>query len=467
MALRKPSKTKNISPRPSQRAAPTDERITSATVALADCVAHERNYNRHPDSQVADIAESLQTFGQVKPVVVQLRGDGKYNIIAGHGVTLGARKLGWDKIEARIVPASWSKTKALAYLAADNELAKRGDPDQAQLAKIVADIAQAEGEAIAKLAAGDAKALRDLMAQANPIEETADAGELIDKAAELQKKWNVQRGDLWQCGKHRILCGDSTNADDVARVMQGEKAQYCFTSPPYGIDLDYEKGDSLQKLITLIAGIIKSIDSVIDSGYATMNYSDVFRKGDGGFTLMSGYYDEQFKKYSWWLRGNRVWFKPFGRLALSYATSTTMNLREWEYVRTWRKGNGAEKHREHGLTARGVWKTFGDDAIISDWKKFDDTTEKTTHQAAFPVVLPIVGIRAYTDAGNIVFEPFLGSGTTLVACEQTGRIGRGIEIEPRYVAVSLERLSLLGLECKRIESDNVKSNGKASTRRKK
>ena len=456
MALRKPSKTKNISPRPSQRAAPTDERITSATVALADCVAHERNYNRHPDSQVADIAESLQTFGQVKPVVVQLRGDGKYNIIAGHGVTLGARKLGWDKIEARIVPASWSKTKALAYLAADNELAKRGDPDQAQLAKIVADIAQAEGEAIAKLAAGDAKALRDLMAQANPIEETADAGELIDKAAELQKKWNVQRGDLWQCGKHRILCGDSTNAEDVARVMQGDLCELVITDPPYGVSYadknkflnaispgnriqteiknDHESKDKTQELWRNAFG---QMARVMEPGAVV--YCFMPQGGDQMMMMMMmmGAGIEPRHELIW-LKNNHV----LGRADYAYKHEPILYA--------WKDGG----HKYYGGFQTSIIE-------IAKPQKSD------LHPTTKPVELIQRLVNNSSNQDGIIFDLFIGSGTTLVACEQTGRIGRGIEIEPRYVAVSLERLSLLGLECKRIESDNVKSNGKASTRRKK
>ena len=456
MALRKPSKTKNISPRPSQRAAPTDERITSATVALADCVAHERNYNRHPDSQVADIAESLQTFGQVKPVVVQLRGDGKYNIIAGHGVTLGARKLGWDKIEARIVPASWSKTKALAYLAADNELAKRGDPDQAQLAKIVADIAQAEGEAIAKLAAGDAKALRDLMAQANPTEETADAGELMDKAAELQKKWNVQRGDLWQCGKHRILCGDSTNAEDVARVMQGDLCELVITDPPYGVSYadknkflnaispgnriqteiknDHESKDKTQELWRNAFG---QMARVMEPGAVV--YCFMPQGGDQMMMMMMmmGAGIEPRHELIW-LKNNHV----LGRADYAYKHEPILYA--------WKDGG----HKYYGGFQTSIIE-------IAKPQKSD------LHPTTKPVELIQRLVNNSSNQDGIIFDLFIGSGTTLVACEQTGRIGRGIEIEPRYVAVSLERLSLLGLECKRIESDNVKSNGKSKARRKK
>jgi len=116
-----------------------------------------------------------------------------------------------------------------------------------------------------------------------------------------------------------------------------------------------------------------------------------------------------------------------------------MNLREWEYVRTWRKGRGKEKLREHGMTLRGVWQTFGDKPIIPDWKHFDTTTDKDIHPAAFPVVLPVTGIRCYTDENAVIFEPFSGSGTTIIAAEMTGRACYAIEISPQYCDVAVTR----------------------------
>ena len=92
---------------------------------------------------------------------------------------------------------------------------------------------EAEGEALARLAAGEQAALDAILNAGSATEETVDAGELVDKAAELQKKWNVARGDVWEIGRHRLMCGDSTSAEDVQTLMQGERAAITFTSPPY------------------------------------------------------------------------------------------------------------------------------------------------------------------------------------------------------------------------------------------
>jgi DNA modification methylase len=431
--------------------------IISAVIALADCTAHERNYNRHPDSQVADIAESLQTFGQVKPIVVHAQANGKYAIIAGQGVALGARKLGWERIEARVLPAQWSKTKALAYLAADNELARRGDPDQAQLAQIVKDIADAEGEALAKLAAGDANALRDLLRVASPVEETADAGELLDKAAELQKKWNIQRGDLWQCGKHRILCGDCTDKDSVNKLMGSALATVCFTDPPYGVQIgaknrllnsvlnpgrnsadiesDSLDADSLYKMLLQAFTVARSVMSDCCSVFVCSPQG-----GSLGLMMMMMMRDAELtvRHVLNWVKNSPTF--SVGRLDYDYQHEPIL----FTWTKTHKRIKGGQFHSS-------IWNV-------------DKPRASKEHPTMKPVELPTNAILNHSELDDIVYEPFLGSGTTLVACEQTGRIGRGIEIEPKYVAVALERLSLLGLECKRVEpaltACNVESNGK-------
>ena len=213
------------------KATPIENRV----VALDTLTPHARNYNRHGDAQLADLRESLRQFGQVRSVVVQADKSGKrYTIVAGHGIAEAARAEGYTELRADVIPHNWSETRVLAYLAADNELGKHADPDADQLAAIVRDVMEAEGEALARLAAGEQSALDAILNAGNATEETADVGELVDKAAELQKKWNVARGDVWQIGKHRLMCGDSTSADDVATLMQGETfiPFLCF-DPPY------------------------------------------------------------------------------------------------------------------------------------------------------------------------------------------------------------------------------------------
>jgi len=210
-------------------------RVENVTLPASALVPHERNYNRHSDAQINDLRESLRQFGQVRSIVVQPRGK-KFVIVAGHGIAQAAQAEGLTQLRADVIPAAWSQTRVLAYLAADNELARHGDPDQDQLAAIVREVMESEGEALARLAAGEQSALDALLAQANKQEETADVGELIDKAAELQKKWQCVKGDIWTAAGHYWICGDSRDFgtwEKLLRAAQVEKVNGVFTSPPY------------------------------------------------------------------------------------------------------------------------------------------------------------------------------------------------------------------------------------------
>ena len=134
--------------------------IENRVIALDALTPHARNYNRHSAAQIADLRESLRQFGQVRSVVVQSDKSGKrYTIVAGHGIAQAAQAEGYTELRADVIPHSWSETRVLAYLAADNELGKHADPDADQLAAIVREVMEAEGEALARLAAGEQAAL--------------------------------------------------------------------------------------------------------------------------------------------------------------------------------------------------------------------------------------------------------------------------------------------------------------------
>lgn len=149
-----------------------DEQITNLRIALADFQAHPRNYNEHPEAQIAELAESLKLFGQPKPVVVW-----KGYIVAGHGVFLAAQRLKWAELDARRLPDGWPEYKVTAYLAADNELARGASPNLLGLAQLAQEIRQ-EDEAMARLAAGGEDGLRRLAELvAGPLEGMIPDGE--------------------------------------------------------------------------------------------------------------------------------------------------------------------------------------------------------------------------------------------------------------------------------------------------
>ena len=171
--------------------------ITNQLVPVAGCKPHPENYNRHDDWQIEDLRLSLKKFGQVRSIVVQDAGDGSFLLVAGHGVHEAARRERFADLRADVIPEGWTPAQVLAYLAADNQLARHGMPDEAQLAAIVAQVeAEADAE-LARLAAGGEERMQQLLAEARKIDPAEDPGAQIDKAEELQEKWKTELGQLW------------------------------------------------------------------------------------------------------------------------------------------------------------------------------------------------------------------------------------------------------------------------------
>jgi len=171
--------------------------ITHQSIPVTACRPHPENYNRHEESQIEDLRLSLREFGQVRSIVVQDAGDGTFLLVAGHGVHEAARREKLADIKADVIPVDWQPERVLAYLAADNELARHGLPDEAQLAAIVARIEAEAGEELARLAAGGEAEMKALLAKARAGEVPEDPGPQIDKADELRKKWGTELGQLW------------------------------------------------------------------------------------------------------------------------------------------------------------------------------------------------------------------------------------------------------------------------------
>jgi len=225
-----------------------------------------------------------------------------------------------------------------------------------------------------------------------------------DRAAELREKWDVKTGDLWQLGDHRLLCGDSTKSHDVARVMQGENANLCLTDPPYGLGdtksckNNYDEyDDSKENLINLIAGflpIAKKISNVV-----------VITPGNSNQHL--------YTKPTWIM----AWFTPAGTGRGPWGFCCWQPILCYGKDPKLAKGKGSHP-----------------DAIVHT-----ESAEKLGHPCSKPIGFWEWLMKRTSEEGEFVYEPFSGSGTTIIACENLGRKCRAIELSPAYVAVTLER----------------------------
>lgn len=246
----------------------------------------------------------------------------------------------------------------------------------------------------------------------NPNPPTADAEPQIDRAAELNEKWQVKTGDLWQIGEHRLLCGDSTKREDVERVMQGEKAGAIITDPPYGMKLNAD---------------YSSLTS--DKSFGKGRHHEPVIGDDKPFDA-SAVIGCDCKEQFW-----------FGADYYAKTLGDTENTGAWL---VWDKRLTESADLMYGSCFELVWskQKHKRDILRHKWAGFFTEGEKRdfTHPTEKPVSLisDLIGLCADAD---IFYEPFCGSGTTMVACQNLSRKCRAIEISPNYCAVILERMA--------------------------
>lgn len=394
-------------------------KIINGLIPLAHIQAHPDNYNKHPVRQVEQLRASLRKFGQVRSIVVQaLARGGKYLCVAGHGLVEAARGENIISLRADILPSNWPPHKVKAYLVADNEHARHSEIDEAQLAVLVNDLATVDDSYLQAMAF----TASDLAKLNSANGDLADAEPQIDRAAELLKVWKVKRGDLWRIGDHRLLCGDSTVREDVKRVMGGDTCG-TLTDPPYGVGFDYAASswDDAATNDNLTNVVIPDCPKPL---VYTCGKRHLLRE-------MQRWTDHNLKLLAW--------NKKFSMTRSGLGGADT-----WEIVLV------VDPDTKHSTlpTTHMEFMTDREPGLLEG------------HPCPKPIEL--FSHLAKHLLTEYVYDPFLGSGTTLVACQNLNRKGRAIEISPAYVSVALQRMAdaFPGIEIERVESnDKAKRKG--------
>jgi hypothetical protein len=436
---------------------------------------HPRNYNRHPQKQIDRIAASLRTFGQRKPITTW-RG----YVLTGHGVYEAAKALEWPAIWREPCPEEWSEAQALAWLAADNELGRLAEPDEAQLAAILEEARQ-EDAALLEAMGYDEQEFAGLLARVNGGQRVKeDAAEKDDPRPALIARWGVESGQLWALGEyHRLICGDCTDPETWRRVMGGERAHLGVTSPPYAVGKEYETGVSFDQHLALLRGMAdRALECIEPGGFLFVNFGEIASNAHAGpltgsarqcvYPISKDYWTIFHEERRMDLYASRIWYKPFHRLQQPFWTYHTSipHHQEWETLWTWQLPGDPSalvqsylEHLHRLLAATPAdeweriwtWRTPGgagdqvqdwDISVQAVWDTRNEATDDkplTRHVAAFPVCLPERAIRAHSAPLAIVWEPFSGSGTTLMACHNWYRRCRAAELDPGNVAVTLQR----------------------------
>lgn len=382
-------------------------------------IPYINNARTHSKEQVTRLASSIKEFGFINPVIT----DGEHGILAGHGRIMAAKQLGIKQVPC-ISAAYLTEAQKKAYILADNRLPMDAGWDN-DLLKIEIESLQGEGFDIA-LTGFDEKELADLFAADNEAQEDG-----FDVDEELAKPCFSQAGDVWHLGKHRVICGDSTKQDTYAALLGDDKVNLVCTDPPYLVKLNSTSGtiknDDLndEEGLKFLKGAFSCMhdsmakDASIYVFYATAKarvFHDAFE--DSGFKVGAGL----------------VWKKD--RLVLTRT--------DWKYIHEpiifgWRKDG---RHRWYGDQKQTTVFEF---ARIKNSKN-----DGCGHPSSKPVPLIAYLIKQCTQENGLVLDGFLGSASTLIACEQLNRICYGIELEPKFVDVAVNRyIQQVGI------SDNV------------
>jgi DNA modification methylase len=373
--------------------------------AVEALVPYARNARTHSEAQVARLAGSIREYGFTNPVLV----DGDNGIIAGHGRVMAARQLGLARVPV-IELAHLTEAQKRAYILADNRLAEEAGWDKDLLAIEVADLA-----VLGVDLDGIGFDAREVDALLRRGEANAEEEHIPDVPAVPASR----AGDLWQLGSHRLLCGDATNAADVARLLGGVHPHLMATDPPFGVRYDPEWRNR--------AGLseTKRTGKVLNDHRADWREAWALFPGEVAYVwhgaLHATTVAESLMACGFEMRAQIVWAKE--RLVLSRGDYHWQHEPCWYAVR--RKG-------------RGHWS--GDRSQTTLWSiPSRDQDAATIHGTQKPVDCMRRPILNNSSAGQAIYEPFSGSGTTIIAAEATGRSCHAMELDPAYVDVAVLR----------------------------
>lgn len=377
---------------------------------VAALVPYARNSRTHSDAQVAQIAASIREFGWTNPVLI----DGSDGIIAGHGRLLAARKLGLTEVPC-IVLDHLSETQKRALIIADNKLALNAGWDNEMLGLELQDLADENfdmglvgftDDELAALVAVKTEGLTDPDETPEP---PADPVSVL--------------GDVWVLGKHRIVCGDSTDADAVAKCLNGVTPHLMVTDPPYGVEYDADWRNKAKRPDGSAYGAA-ALGRVENDERADWSEAWALFPGDVAYVWHAGNMAhtvaESLVANGLNIRAQIIWNKS--NMVISRGDYHPKHEPCWYAVRKGKVG-----HYVGGRKQTTVW----------DIEK--PRKSETGHSTQKPVECMKRPIENNSSAGQAVYEPFSGSGTTIIAGEMTGRSIHAIELSPTYVDVAVIR----------------------------
>jgi DNA modification methylase len=365
---------------------------------LADLTLDPRNARTHSQKNLDAIAASLTKFGQRKPIVVTSDGV----VLAGNGTLEAAKSLNWDYIAVTVTPADWDIDTARAYALADNRTAELAEWDEAVLAQQLLELHDADF---------------DIEALGFEMPQVIEAEPLDEDEIPAEPESKVKHGDLWKLGEHLLFCGDATEVGAYERLLGEDQVDLVWTDPPYGVSYVGQGGMTIE-------------NDNLDIG------------------ALEEFLRQSFNAMVTFTKPGACWYvaAPSGNLFQAFSIPLS-ELQVWRHTLVWVKDalvmGRADYHYRHesifyGWTPGAAHQEPPDRKQDSVWEVPRPRSNKE-HPTMKPIELITRAINNSSRANDLVLDPFAGSGSTLIAAEQTRRRARVMEIDPKYCDVIIAR----------------------------
>lgn len=377
-------------------------------VQTAKLVPYVNNARTHSPEQIMKLRSSIREFGFLNPIIIDRK---DYSVIAGHGRLMAANAEGIKEVPC-VFADNLTEAQKKAYIIADNRMAMDAGWDE-ELLRIEIEALQAEAFDIS-LTGFEEQELTDLFASEDESDVEDDDFDLNDA---LEKASFVKRGDVWQVGRHRLMCGDATSEDDVATLMDGKLANLIVTDPPYGVSFTSSDGLSIQndsikgeEFYNFLLKAFQNMAAHLEKGGAAY----VFHADTEGLNFRRAFMDAGFH-----LAGCCIWVK----------NSLVLGRSDYQW-----------QHEPvlYGFMKNGKHPWYSDRSQTTIWN-FNKPKRNKNHPTSKPLDLLAYPIGNSSQANGIVVDTFGGSGSTLMACEQTNRICHMMELDEKYASVILRR----------------------------
>lgn len=376
-------------------------------VPLSKLVPYVNNARTHSAEQVAKLRSSLREFGFINPVII----DRDFGIIAGHGRVLAAKEEGIHEVPCVFVDYLTEAQKK-AYILADNRMAMDAGWDE-ELLRIEIESLQGADFDVSMTGFTDDE-IADLFAGEDGKDVKDDD---FDLSTALEKAAFVERGDIWMVGRHRLMCGDATSADDVSALMDGKKANLIVTDPPYGVSFKSSDGLTIQndsmkdgEFYTFLYNSFQNMAVHLESGGSAY----VFHADTEGLNFRKAFVEAGFH-----LAGVCIWVK----------NSLVLGRSDYQW-----------QHEPilYGFLKNGKHRWYSDRKQTTIWN-YDKPKRNKNHPTSKPLDLLGYPICNSSQENAIVLDTFGGSGSTMMACEQANRICFMMELDEKYASVILRR----------------------------